>query len=72
MYVYVFCYLKKNPLVLSSLYPKKSEYFWSPWGAWQGHTHFWQKLKLLEKATKVSYFSKINFASSSLWSEKIL
>ena len=30
---------------------------------------FWQKLKLLKKATKVSYFFKIPFASSSLWSE---
>ena len=32
---------------------------------------FWQELKLLKKATKVGYFSKIAFASSSLWSDKI-
>ena len=31
---------------------------------------FWQKLMLLKKATKVGYFFKIPFTSSSLWSEK--
>ena len=65
--MHVFCYLK-NPSASSSLFhPKKlKKKIEKKNPSIFGHTLFWQKLKLLKKATKISYFFKIPFASTSL------
>ena len=54
-------YIFRIPFASSSLWSEKKINFFSgmlghPEGAWQGHAHFWQKLKLLSKSTKVGYF----------------